>query len=205
MLFFKKKFLESESGVFHIDNEGMLTSFQPSADNPIVEEKIEEPLAYYGYLIKKSIGHLVIPKGVRSFVDDMFRGITVKERLELPEGLISIGNIDSNGNYRGCVFSHSVLPEVIIPESVKELGTFAFGGSHIDYLRIPSGIKSPGLRQFKDSCIGTLCLPKEWKDTFFLKNSFLEKKNIQLCFGLSWSETHGYLTFDSTIDHLEFA
>ena len=54
------------------------------------------------------------------------------------------------------VLSHCELPQVIIPESVKELGIFAFGSSRIDYLRIPLGIKSPYLRQFKDSQIGTL-------------------------------------------------
>lgn len=206
MLFFKKNVLESESGLFHIDKDGMLMNFQPSGNNPIIEEKTEEPCAYYGYVIRKSIQHLVIPRGIRSFADDMFRGITVKERLELPEELISIGNTVSDGNYHGCVFSHCVLPEVIIPESVKELGSFAFGGSHIDYLRIPSGVKSPYLRQFKESYIDTLCLPKKWKDAFLLEGTLLRKNDcFDKMFGHNWHKTHGYLTFDASIGHLKFA
>lgn len=206
MLFFKNNVLGSESGLFHIDKDGMLTNFQPSGNNPIIEEKTEDPCAYDGYVIKKSIQHLVIPKGVRSFADDMFRGITVKERLELPEGLISIGNTVSDGNYHGCVLSHCILPEVILPESVKELGFFAFGGSYIAYLRIPLGIKSPYLRQFKDSRIDTLCLPKEWKDAFSLEDNFL-RRNDCFCkmFGHNWHKSHGYLTFDARIGHLKFA
>lgn len=205
MLFFKKIILESDSGLFYIDKDGMLASFQPSVNNPIIEEKIDEPGAYYGYVIKKSIQHLIIPKGVRGFSDDMFRDITVRERLELPDGLESIGNTNLDSMFHGCVLSHCELPEVIIPESVKELGIFAFGSSRIDYLRIPLGIKSPYLRQFKDSQIGTLCLPNKWKESFSLEGTHLMKKGIEYLFGSSWYETHGYLVFDATIDNLEFA
>ena len=106
MFIFKKRILESESGLFYLDKEGMLTDFKPSETNPIIKEKIEEPFAYNGYITKESISHLIIPKGVRGFADDFFRGITVTCRFELPEGLLFIGNSFHDNSSHGCVFSH---------------------------------------------------------------------------------------------------
>ena len=138
MFIFKKRILESESGLFYLDKEGMLTDFKPSETNPIIKEKIEEPFAYNGYITKESISHLIIPKGVRGFADDFFRGITVTCRFELPEGLLFIGNSFHDNSSHGCVFSHCTLPDVRLPDSLKELGLFAFGCSVINYLQIPS-------------------------------------------------------------------
>lgn len=200
MFIFKKRILESESGLFYLDKEGMLTDFKPSETNPIIKEKIEEPFAYNGYITKESISHLIIPKGVRGFADDFFRGITVTCRFELPEGLLFIGNSFHDNSSHGCVFSHCTLPDVRLPDSLKELGVFAFGCSVINYLQIPSTICSPYGRQFKDSHIKTLCLPKRWRDNFYLDDHSLIKKSLSD----GWQKFWGYLVFDAEIDHLVF-
>ena len=175
MFIFKKRILESESGLFYLDKEGMLTDFKPSETNPIIKEKIEEPFAYNGYITKESISHLIIPKGVRGFADDFFRGITVTCRFELPEGLLFIGNSFHDNSSHGCVFSHCTLPDVRLPDSLKELGLFAFG-------------------------IKTLCLPKRWRDNFYLDDHSLIKKSLSD----GWQKFWGYLVFDAEIDHLVF-
>ena len=77
--FFKKNILESESGLFCIDKDGMLTEFRPSEDNPIIVTKKEKPFALNGYIEERSIRHLIIPKGVKGFADDVIRYLKVKE------------------------------------------------------------------------------------------------------------------------------
>lgn len=201
MFTFKKKTLRSESGIFYLD-DGIVIDFKPSEDNPIIEEKIVEPNAYYGYVVKKSINHLIVPNGVKGFVDDFFRGITIQERFELPDGLLYIGNSYHDNNSHGCVFAECVIPEVRIPETVTELGLFAFGSSQIGFLKIPSSIRqSRCLRQFKDSHITTLCLPKEWENLFYLDGKFL-RRNFS-----TYDDCNrylGWLVFDASIDNLVF-
>ena len=143
--------------------------FETSNDNPSIEEDTEKK-TNYTFKTKKSIRTFIVPKGVKGFVSDFMHGIRVIERFELPEGLLTIGNnthevvnIDAY-----CVFADCILPTVVIPDSVKELGPFAFGHSHIDTLQLPKTLYSPYSRQFKDSYIDTLRLPKEWKDNVLL-------------------------------------
>lgn len=83
----------------------MVVDFKPSIDNPITKTKVDEPGTYYGYIVEKSISHLIVPEGVRNFTDDFFRGIEVKDSFSLPEGLLYIGNSCHNPNSHGCVFA----------------------------------------------------------------------------------------------------
>lgn len=194
--------ITSDSGTFYVDDGGIVLRFEPSEDNPIKEEKADEPQAYYGFVVKKSIKHLIVPKGVKGFVSDFMRGVRVTERFELPEGLERIGknsfDIDTE---ESCVFANCILPSVVIPQSVQEIGNFAFGHSHIESLQLPESLQSPYSRQFKDSYIGTLRLPKEWRDSVVLG-----EYNELLLQG-QWFDNnkYGYLRWPSTtIGTLEF-
>lgn len=197
------KAIGSESGTFYIDESGIALRFKPSKDNPIMEEKVEEPHAYDGFVIKKSIRHLIVPEGVKGFVSDFMRGVRVLERISLPEGLLSIGNNTHEfvTNDAHCVFADCILPTVVIPESVKELGPFAFGGTHIDCLQLPESLHSPYCRQFKDSFIGTLRLPKEWKHGVSLD----KYGRLHLTGWWFNDDQYGYLRWSSThVEKLEF-
>lgn len=194
--------LESESGTFFIDGDGIVLRFETSNDNPFIEEKIEKK-ANYTFDTNKSIRTFIVPKGVKGFVSDFMRGIRIIERFELPEGLLTIGNniheiININAH---CVFADCILPTVVIPNSVKELGSFAFGHSHIDTLQLPKTLYSPYSRQFKDSYIGTLRLPIEWKDNVSLG----EYGNLHLS-NLGYNNNkYGYLMWPSTrVGNIEF-
>lgn len=199
----RNKAHRSESGTFYIDEDGIVQRFEPSDDNLFLEEKVEEPHAYDGFVIKKSIRHLIVPEGVKGFVSDFMRGIRVLERFSLPEGLLSIGNNTHEiaADDAHCVFSDCILPTVVIPESVKEIGTFAFGGTHIDCLQLPVSLHSPYGRQFKDSFISTLRLPKEWKDGVSLD----KYGNLRLTGWWFNDVKYGYLRWPSTrVGKLEF-
>lgn len=197
-----EKVLNSESGTFYIDENGIVLRFEPSSNNPFFDEETQKE-ANYTFKTNKSIRTFVVPEGVKGFVSDFMRDIHVIERFELPDGLLSIGNntheiieIDAY-----CVFANCILPTVVIPDSVKEVGSFAFGHTHIDSLQLPESLHSPYGRQFKDSYIGTLILPKVWKDGVSLgKNGILELKEM-------WfdDKKYGYLRWPSTIiGSLEF-
>ena len=200
MFGFKRRRIESVSGVFYL-NDGIVTDFTPSSDNPFIEDIIEEPQAYNGYVTKKSIRHLIVPNGVRGFIDDFFRDMTITERLELPDGLLYIGNSYHDNDSHGCVFAKFSIPAVNIPDTVIEIGEFAWGGSQIGLLKIPVSIhpQTRYLRQFKGTHIQTLCLPKEWKEYFCLEGTRIKRRST------SWahSKQFEWLCLDA-VDALVF-
>lgn len=192
--------LVSESGTYFINKNGIVQRFEPAGGNPFIEEEAEFD-DNYTYTTHKSIRTMVVPNGVRGFVADFMHGVRVTERFELPEGLISIGNnsfdIDTK---ESCVFAYCILPHVIIPQSVQEIGVFAFGHTHIESLQLPETLRSPYGRQFKDSYIGTLRLPKEWRGM-----ARLDKHNRLFLSSSLTSDVCGYLQWPSThVERLEF-
>ena len=197
---FATSVLKSESGSFYVDKKGVAQHFEPARDNPFIEEETKFN-DNYTYTTHKSIRTVTIPDGVKGFVSGFMLGVKIKERLELPEGLECIGNNSFDINIEEhCVFANCILPSVVIPRSVKEIGNFAFGHSHIESLQLPETLQSPYGRQFKDSFIGTLKLSKEWKEIVSL-----DKRN-GLCVTNSLdTDTFGYLRWPSTyVERLEF-
>ena len=192
--------LESESGSFHIDGNGIALHFEPAEDNPFFDEEIEHQDNYI-YKTRKSIRTMVIPNGVRGFVSDFMCGVRVTERFELPDGLISIGNNSFDiGTEESCIFADCILPSVVIPPSVVEIGIFAFGHTHIETLQLPVSLRSPYGRQFKDSYIRLLRLPHEWKGM-----AKLDKNNKLTLSSLLNSDDYGYLRWPSTqVEKLKF-
>ena len=191
--FFKfiPKYIDSSSGRFLVDNNGIALSFEPSEDNEYIIEETELN-AYNQHHPNKSIKTLIVPKGVKGFASDFMRGVRVIEKFELPDGLLSIGNNSFDFEHsQHCVFANCILPSVTIPNSVKEIGNFAFGHSHIEALQLPSSLRSPYGRQFKDSYIGTLVLPKEWENIAYFN------EHNRLVIELD-SVNYGYLVWPST-------
>lgn len=191
--------IENESGRFEIDEQGMVYKFLPSNSNPFIEEITTIKENYY-FETRASIKTLIVPFGVKGFRGHFLRGIKVVERFELPESLVSIGSCDSKHDSYSCVFADCILPTVKLPYSLREIGDFAFGHTHINCLYIPESLKSPYERQFKDSYIGTLYLPKAWdNDAQFNRNGGIEASFI------SFEGEWGYLCWPSTkIGELKF-
>lgn len=176
--------LTSESGVFYVDDNGIVQRFKHSDGNLFVDEETEIKTNYTN-TTHKSICNFIVPKGVKGFVSDFMRGVRVIDKFVLPDTLESIGM---------CCFANCILPSVIIPDSVKTIGDFAFGHSHIDILQLPESLHSPYGRQFKDSNIGTLILPKEWEKGVAIG----EYGGLQLNGGWFDNDKYGYLRWPST-------
>ncbi|MEZ3591322.1 MAG: leucine-rich repeat domain-containing protein [Muribaculaceae bacterium] len=104
---------------------------------------------------ENAVKSLIVPDGVKGFADEFLRGWAVTESFILPNTIKSI-----EGNNIGCVFADCYLPEVKLPESTICLGTFAFGHAYIRKLVVPLSVKSEYRRQFKDTTIEELYLPK---------------------------------------------
>jgi len=194
--------LRSESGTFFVDGDGIVQYFEPS-DNNLFSDEITEYEDNYTHRTDRSIRTLIVPEGVKGFVLDFMRGIRVLEQFSLPDGLLNIGNNTHEvvATDAHCVFADCILPTVVVPESVKELGSFAFGHTRIECLQLPASLHSPYGRQFKDSFIGILRLPKEWKN-----GVSLDKYG---CIHLTgwWfnDDKYGYLRWPSTyVEKLEF-
>ena len=191
------KYIESSSGRFLVDNNGIALSFEPSEDNEYIIEETELN-AYNQHHPNKSIKTLIVPKGVKGFASEFMREVRVIEKFELPDGLLSIGNNSFDFEHsQHCVFANCILPSVTIPNSVKEIGVFAFGYSHFEALQLPSSLRSPYGRQFKGSHIGTLVLPKEWENIAY----FNERNRLVIELD---SVNYGYLDLLTNVDKLMF-
>jgi hypothetical protein len=198
--FFKfiPKYIDSSSGRFLVDNNGIALSFEPSEDNEYIIEETELN-TYNQHHPNKSIKTLIVPKGVKGFASEFMRGVRVIEKLEFPDGLLSIGNNSFDFEHsQHCVFANCILPSVTIPDSVKEIGVLDFAYTNFETLQFPSAIHSTYGRQFLNSNIGTLMLPKEWENT-----AYLDEHN-RLVIELD-SVNYGYLHWPSTaVDKLMF-
>ena len=98
-----------------------------------------------------------IPEGITVLSTDFdFNNYTIEE-VTFPKSLRVIGS-----GYGGA-FANSRLPHVELPDTLEVLGDFVFGASTMDSLRIPKELKSEYARQFKESRIGTLYLPEEFR------------------------------------------
>ena len=185
-------YIESPSGKFFINNEGIALDFEPSKENKFIIEDIEYRERYC-YRTYKSIRTFIVPEGVKGFVSDFMRNIRVVEKFELPNSLLSIGNnLFGVKHEMHAVFADCILPSVIIPKNVQEIGVFAFGNSHIQSLKLPSSLRSPYGRQFKDSFIDTVFLPSEWNHMNFYvdRNGGLSFETMHDGFGfLGWPST----------------
>lgn len=160
-----KRTIKSESGKFIVDITGGLLSFEPSESNPVYYIEEEHVLNPYLPVQIEKIPHLetlIIPEGIKSLPADFMRGYHVDSRLVFPSSLEEIGNIDweNMADEDHCVFVNTCLPEVFIPKTVKMIGTFAFGSSHIKRLVFEDIIQCEYARQFKDSQIDELVVPK---------------------------------------------
>ncbi len=147
-----EKIFSSKSGAFVCDEKGCVQRFEPAQDN-VLEENCYR--------------HLIIPQGVTGFCNSFGCRITVKEQFVLPDSLQEIGSLSVDGQVFGIgakqnVFASSTLPTVILPESVRVFGPFAFGASRIDMLCIHKAFHGiQNVRQFKDAHVRRLYLPQE--------------------------------------------
>ena len=143
--------LRSESGVFLLDREGVAQVFSASEENPMLKE-------YHGPC-RKVINSFVVPHGVKGIGGRILNEIWVREKFELPDGLVHIGRGSSAFGPRA--FTKCSLPTVVIPASVEELGPYAFANCQIQRLRLPLLNHCSYERQFKGASIGVLELPAD--------------------------------------------
>ena len=155
--------LMSESGTFCLDADGVARHFEAAEGNPLLSE-------YHGYC-RKAINSFVVPHGVKGLDSRILSEVWVREKFELPEGLVHIGR--GSSPFGPCAFTKCDLPTVVIPPSVETLGAYAFAKCQIQRLRLPILKQCPYERQFKGASIGVLELPVELQDLVRLKGEHL--------------------------------
>lgn len=172
------KIYRSKSGLFECDSQGKLLDFFPDSKNLMDETKVKEMYRLGGKSLvdyyRPCVHTLIIPEGVTSFEREFFRDGLVNDIIRFPSTLKQIGS-----DYEDCVFAGSFLPEVIIPRTVKMIGRFAFGASHIKRLVFEDDIQCIYLRQFKESVVDELVIPHAmWERNDGLVFALMEVRNI---------------------------
>ena len=190
--------LTSESGRFYLDNSGIVQRFEP-ADGNMFDE-------FYDGLCTRHIDTLIVPCGAKGFCDQFMRSVRVRVKLELPQGLVEVGNDEEflSGNDVGCVFADCTLPSVSIPESVQKIGRFAFGNSRIGILQLPLIRHCPYARQFKGSRISVLRLPSVLRDFVHQESDNLRSHGILPGAVSHYDGLLHSLAANAYIDQLEF-
>ncbi len=97
--------------------------------------------AYNFYLNGELITDLVIPNGVTSIGDNVFKGSRSLTSVTIPNSVTSIGDYA----FGECVG----LTSVIIPNSVTSIGDYAFSGCGMTSVTIPNSVASIGDYAFK--------------------------------------------------------
>lgn len=135
------EYIENETGLFGIDQEGVLQFFYCNQDNRGIGCTQENPI----------VKALAIPEGVKSIPDDSFRNYTVLWELSFPKTLKAIGT------GLGGAFSHCNLPDITFCEELEYLGPWVFAGSSLRSLRlIESHMPIRPENQFQGTAIDNL-------------------------------------------------
>lgn len=133
------KMIRNESGVFDCDHNGTLLSFYPNPENLLENSVVKNSHRTYGMdeVYSPCVRTLIIPKGVHDIGERFFENGYVRDRIEFPHSLTSIGKDFSLG-----IFRHACLPDVVIPDSVTHIGDMAFEGCIFKSLELPHHLRS---------------------------------------------------------------
>ncbi|MBQ9515340.1 MAG: leucine-rich repeat protein [Ruminococcus sp.] len=167
--------IENESGLFTIDKNGWLISFDPNIDHELRNRCLVQGLNINNF--KFCLNDLIIPEGVRFIGNDWmkpskdrfedFWHILVLDEVSLPTSLLAIMPNS---------FSGSVINSILLPKNLKQIGVASFLHSkifrldieksrfHFQYrllnaeglMRVPEDLMMYGGRSFKESVIGEL-------------------------------------------------
>ena len=105
----------------------------------------------YGSLQSQNLTHVNFPSTLRGIGDWALAGSKLDE-IDLNEGLEAIGEYAFHG-----VTYHKPL---VIPESVKDLSDYCFGGTEIENIVLPSWVVEIGVGWFKNSFTETIPVPE---------------------------------------------
>lgn len=110
------KIIEDSSGTFYITDDAILEKFLP--------RQKAGPNGFH------PVEKLIIPEGVAKIGTGALDCLAVTEAFRFPESLRAIGTELWESGISWCD-----LPDVVIPEGVREITSFAFGKCRIRSLR----------------------------------------------------------------------
>ena len=163
----RRYYTQNESGSFYCDEGGRLTCFEPARENCLHQG----PHGFRRSHEKVNVQNLVIPEGIRKIAFDAEKlwDLVIVEKLVLPASLEKL----DEGVLSGCL-----IMEMELPASLLEIGPGALMCNYIHVLRIPQGMPYPKYagwgqkeaegaltihgRQFKETIINTLIVPKDY-------------------------------------------
>ncbi len=167
--------IRNSSGTFYLDSDGVLRDFCCAHNNYADRANISNT--------ENVLLRLIIPEGVKVIPGEMFARFSVLWELTFPKTLKCIGTVLKNGN----AFAHSTLPDVVLPEKLELLGNFAFGICTARSVTIPASLRGHlnyrgSVRDFKDSSIGEIRMPAEYRETLedICKNSWYSNDELEI-------------------------
>lgn len=161
----RRYYTKNESGSFYCDEDGVLTWFEAAEKNQLSQP----PFGFGSFVPKRCMKTLSLPEGLRTIGEEELRDLIIVEKLTFPA---TIEKLEA-GVLSGCL-----IMEMELPETLREIGPGALMCNYIHVLRIPQGMLHPKYadwgqkkaegaltihgRQFKETIINTLIVPKEY-------------------------------------------
>ena len=133
------------NGKLLLKGTGATYDYTSPLDSPVNESPFKRNL---------TINTIVVPSGITEIGNYLFTDCNNLETISLPNGLTRIGrnSLTATGDDYAIPQTAQGLTAVTIPDSVTEIGSFAFADTRIAALRIPSGVSTVGRYVF-ERCI----------------------------------------------------
>lgn len=137
-------------------------------DNGYYLGDIDNPYLILMKVIDNTTTSFIINDNTKYIYSSAFYGCTSLESVNMPDGLLSIGQ----GAFEGC----SSLENIAIPDSVTSIGNFAFSNcSGLTKLDLGNGVESLGQYSFSGTKITGLIIP-ESLDVIYNASFYNNKK-----------------------------
>ena len=180
-----------EEGIETIVGANDLRYEGPSCIHTIVFPKSLISIGYHAFAGYAGLVRLEFPKSLTSIGEQCFSKCTTLEEVRLPERLTELGKYA----FSGCISLKSIflpnslvniqdgvfndcrnLSQIIIPEGVVSIGDFAFSGTGIRSMDLPSSLKTIGGCAFGIAPEMHVNIPQE--APVFTSHAFLEMEDL---------------------------
>ena len=115
-----------------------------------------------------SINNMTIPSSITTW-DYAFEDNKNIEKVVISEGITNIGK----QTFDGC----ENLKTVVVPKTIKSIGSLAFIDSKIESINLPEGLETIGIRAFANSSLKKVTIPSSvtsWNSAFLDANELTE-------------------------------
>ena len=142
-------FVEEDGVIYNANKTKVISCDKEKAGTYEMPETVTE-IAEYAFFECSKLTEVTVSKNVTDLAYCSFWNCTALKKITLPTSLETISD---------CALSFSAITEMVIPDSVTEIGREAFCGTGLETVSIGKGVKSIGSRAFAQTTLKSITIP----------------------------------------------